>query len=116
MTDSTAWTAVVAQQGAGGGGIEVLLVQFGPIILILVVFFYLMHRSQKKRDREREQMLDAIKPKDRVVTIGGIHARVVSVRDDGFVLRVDDDKDVKITVGKHAITRKLGEGEQGAPE
>ncbi len=120
MTDSTAWAALVAQGAGGGargpGGIEALLIQFGPIILILVVFFYLMHRSQKKRDRERQQMLDAIKPRDRVVTIGGVHGRVVSVRQDALVLRVDDDKDVKITVSKHAISRKLGEGEEGASE
>jgi len=109
----THWTdsAVVLAQNAGPpapqGGIEALLVQFGPIILIIIVFFWLMHRSQKKKDRARQQMLDSIQPKDKVVTIGGIHGRVLEVKEDVFVLRVDDD--VKITVSKGAVSRKAAD-------
>jgi hypothetical protein len=36
---------------------------------------------------------------------------VVQVRDDDFVLRIDDEKDVKITVSKQAVSRKRGEPE-----
>jgi len=80
-----------------------------PMVLILVVFFWFTSRSQKKRERERQSMLDTINPKDKVVTIGGIHGRVLQVKDDAFVLRVDDDKDVRISVQKSAVSRKLGD-------
>ena len=89
------------------GGMEAFLVQFGPIILIVVAFFWLMHRSQKKKDQTRQQMLDSIQPKDRVVTIGGVHGRVLEVKEDVFVLRVDDD--VKITVSRGAVSRKAAD-------
>ena len=103
--------AVVLAQGSDSppppAGMEAFLVQFGPIILIVIAFFWLMHRSQKKKDRTRQEMLDSIQPKDRVVTIGGMHGRVLEVKEDVFVLRVDDD--VKISVSRGAVSRKAAD-------
>lgn len=108
FTDAPLTLALAAgPAGGAGGGLAAFLTQFGPIILIVVVFFWLMHRSQKKKDQERHKMLDSIEPKDRVVTIGGIHGRVVEVREDVFVLRVDEN--VKIAVSKSAVSRKASE-------
>jgi preprotein translocase subunit YajC len=90
------------------------LVSFAPIVIILVLFFFFMHRSEKKRQRERDQMLESIQPRDKVVTIGGIYGRVVSIKGETMILCVDPDKDVRITVSKSAISRKLTDkGEQG---
>ena len=82
---------------------------FLPFIIILVAFFWFTSRSQKKRDRKRQETLDSIKPKDDVVTIGGIRGRVVQIRDDELVLRVDPEKDVKITIARTGISRKVGD-------
>jgi len=80
-----------------------------PFILIIVVFFWLMNRSQRKRERERQQMLDSIRPRDEVVTVGGIHGRVVQIKDDLVVLRIDPEKDVKITIARTGISRRLAD-------
>lgn len=126
MTMTYLMGLILAAADSGGAGSAVppprptggmdFLIQFAPIILIIVVFFWLMHRSEKKKQRVRQNMIDAIKPRDRVVTIGGIHGRVVSVKDDLMVVRVDDDKDVKITVNKSAISRGLEDADGGVPE
>jgi len=87
-----------------------------PMALILMVFFWLTSRSQKKRDRERQQVLDSIKPKDKVVTVGGIHGRVVRAKDDAYVLRVDEEKDICITVQKTAVSRKAGDEDEQKEE
>ena len=100
------------QQGPPAGGFGLLV----PMILILVVFFWFTHRSQKKKDQERQEMLDSIKMKDDVVTIGGIHGRVVSVDDETFDLRVNDYKDSRITINKSAVAHKAGEGESEGSE
>ena len=89
------------------------VMSMAPFIVIIVVFFWWMSRSQKKKDQQREQALDTIRPKDRVMTIGGIHGKVVSVRDDVFVLRVDDEKDVKISISRNGISRKVETGSEG---
>jgi preprotein translocase subunit YajC len=93
---------------AGPAGLMPMLIQMLPIILIVVVFFWMMNRSQRKRDRERQAMLDSIQAKDDVITIGGIEGRVVRVDGDKVVLRIDPDKDVKITVARSGISRKVG--------
>ena len=98
--------AQAAQPAGDGANLFDAFKGFLPIILILIAFFWFTHRSQKRRDQDRQQMLDSIRPKDRVVTLGGIHGRVVSVKDDAFVLRVDDEKDVKITVSRTGVSRK----------
>jgi len=106
---SSAAATVLAQAGSSSGsGFEFLV----PMVAIVVVFLWLSHRSQKKREQERQQMLNSIRPKDDVVTIGGIHGRVVSVKDDAFVLRVDEKNDVRLTVSKSAIARKVTPGEK----
>ena len=79
------------------------------LILLMVGFFWFTSRSQKKRDQKRRAMLDGIKPKDDVITVGGIRGRVVQVTDEEFVLRVDSEKDVKISIVKTGISRKVGE-------
>lgn len=84
-----------------------------PFILILIAFFWFTSRSQKKREQRRQGMLESIKVKDDVMTIGGIQGRVVQVKDDAFVLRIDPEKDIKITIAKSGVSRKLGEEEEG---
>jgi preprotein translocase subunit YajC len=103
------------QTPAGGGAGQPAanplqaLWSFLPFIIILVGFFWFTTRSQKKRDQKRREMLDNIKPKDDVITIGGIQGRVVQVMEDQLVLRVDPEKDVKITIARTGISRKVGE-------
>ncbi len=89
------------------------LLAFAPIIAIFVLFIWFTSRSQKKRQRQRENMLNDLRVKDDVVTIGGICGRIVRIQDDEIVLRIDPEKDIKITVTKGGIGRKLGEEEPG---
>jgi preprotein translocase subunit YajC len=104
-----------AQNGGGGGGngggqnAAPGFSFFIPMVVILIVFFWFTHRSQKKKEQDREDMIDSIQPKDDVVTIGGIHGRVISVNEETFTLRIDKSKDVQITINKSAVGRKVGD-------
>ena len=72
------------------------------MIGLLVVMFLFMGRSQKKKDREAAAMRDALQVGDEVTTIGGIIGKVVSVKDETFVLETTKDK-TKIRFLKGAI-------------
>ncbi len=89
-------------EGAGGG-MSFLI----PMIAILALFFWLTHRSQKKKDLERREMLDSIKVGNDILTIGGIHGRVTAVSKDSFEVRVNEEKDVKIRFSKGAVNKVL---------
>lgn len=83
-----------------GGGIESMLVMLVPMFLI---FYLLIIRPENKRRKEKENLLGAIKAKDKVVTIGGLHGTVVEVDGDDVVLLVDSKKDVKMRFRRSAI-------------
>jgi len=55
-------------------------------------------------------MISALKKNDKVLTSAGIYGSVVSVDDkeDRVVLRIDDDRGVKVAFSKASIVRVLG--------
>lgn len=89
-----------AADGAGRG-----FMSFLPFILIIVVLWFLMIMPQRKRQKETQKMLEALQPKDKVVTIGGIIAEVAKVKKDTVVLNLG--KDLQMEVRKTAIASKL---------
>ena len=76
-----------------------------PFMLIFVVMYFLMLRPQKRKEEERRRMLDTVKKNDDVVTIGGIHGKVVSVRGDEVVIKLDKKGDLRVTFNKSAVSR-----------
>ena len=81
------------------------LMQWFPLILMGIIFYFLLMRPQSKEKKIRQQMLDAVKKNDRVVTLGGIIGTVVSVKDDEITLKVDESSNTKITFLRSAIQR-----------
>ena len=62
-----------------------------PFLLIIVIFYFFLIRQQNKKQKETEKMLNALKKGDKVITIGGIHGVVSSVKEKTVILKVDDD-------------------------
>lgn len=61
------------------------------ILLLIVLMYFMMVRPQKKRQEKQKELLASIKPGDEVVTIGGLHAKVVSVSEDHKTVALDAD-------------------------
>jgi preprotein translocase subunit YajC len=76
----------------GGGGIG----QFIPLILIIVVFYFFMIRPQMKKAKDQKKFRENIKKGDKVVTIGGIHAKIAEVNDTTFIIEVEGGNKLKI--------------------
>ncbi len=78
-------------------------IQFAPILILGYFLFGLPMRQQKRR----MAALNALKKNDRVLTESGIYGTVVSVDLDAdrMVLRIDDEKGVKITCRKSSVSR-----------
>lgn len=91
------------KQSSPGGMLSMLL----PFILMFVVMYFLILRPQKRKEKERKALLSRVKKNDRVVTAGGIHGLVTSVRENEVIVRVDDAKDVKLKVDRSAIVTVL---------
>ncbi|MCL1931392.1 MAG: preprotein translocase subunit YajC [Treponema sp.] len=86
-----------AQGGAAGG-----FMTFLPFVAIIAIFYFLIIRPQNKKQKETQKMLSALKKGDKVVTIGGVHGTIQSVREQSVVLKVDDN--TKIEFNRSAIS------------
>jgi preprotein translocase subunit YajC len=88
--------------GSEGAGGPAGFMSFVPFIAIIAIFYFLIIRPQNKKQKETQRMLSALKKGDRVVTIGGIHGTIQSIRDSSVILRVDDS--TKIEFSRSAIS------------
>ncbi len=76
-----------------------------PIILMVALFgvmYFVMIRPQKKKQKEEQDMRDAIQIGDEITTIGGIMARVVTVKEDALVIETGADR-TKMKIARWAI-------------
>jgi len=78
-----------------------------PLAIIMVLFYFMILRPQKSKEQSMRSMIENLKEKDRIVTIGGIHGIVTNVqRDkDEVSIRIDESTGAKIRVGMSAISR-----------
>lgn len=82
--------------GMGLGGFALTLVAVG------LVFYFIILRPQKKRDQEATDMRNSLAVGDEVTTIGGIIGKVISIKEETFVLETTKDK-TKIRFLKGAV-------------
>ena len=75
---------VLAQAAAPQGGIGPLV----PIILMFAVVYFLVLRPQQRKQKEHQTMVDGLKKNDRVVTISGLHGRIVELGDAVVTLEI----------------------------
>lgn len=73
------------------------------MIVLVVVMFAVMIIPQRRRDKKVKDMLNALKPGDRVRTIGGIYGTIGSIKDDVVTLVVGPDK-VRLVFARGAIS------------
>jgi len=95
------------EEEAGGFDISLILM---PVLLI-AVFYFLMIRPQRKKSKEHKEMVSTIKVSDEVVSIGGIHGKIVRVKDDTYVIEsgVGTQKSF-VQLDRSAISRVTKEG------
>lgn len=85
-------------------GVGSFFSSYGLLIILMVAMFAIMIIPQRRRDKKVKEMLSALKPGDRVRTIGGIYGTISSIRDDVVVLAVGPDK-VKLVFARGAISQ-----------
>ncbi|GMO21132.1 MAG: preprotein translocase subunit YajC [Spirochaetaceae bacterium] len=82
--------------GEGGtGGPAGSILSFAPFILIIAIFYFLIIRPQNRKQKETQKMLEALKKGDKVVTIGGVHGTISSVKEKTIVVKVDDNTKIE---------------------
>jgi preprotein translocase subunit YajC len=101
--------APAAGQAAGGSSWSFLLM----LALMFLVMWLFMIRPQRQQQKKLEEMRNALKKGDKVITAGGIYGTVADI--DGNTVLVKVDGEVKIRVDKSSINKDMT-GEQPAAQ
>lgn len=79
------------------------------LVLILVVFYFFMIRPQMKKQKELKKFRESMAVGDKVVTIGGIHGKILEVADSTILIATESGK---LRMDKSAVSNsaedKLG--------
>ena len=78
-----------------------------PFVLIIAIFYFFIIRPQNKKQKEAEQMRNALSKGDKVVTIGGVHGTVSSVKESTVIIKVEDG--ARIEFDRSAISTVLSD-------
>ena len=98
---STWWTVPLGMAQPADGQQGDALFQLLPLVLIFVIFYFLLIAPARRKQKKHQEMLQALKAGDKVITNGGIFGTVVGVTDRVVQLRISDQ--VKIDVARQAV-------------
>ena len=91
----------------GEGGASVFLM-WG---LVIVIFYFFMIRPQQKRQKESKAFREGLKKGDKVVTIGGIHGKVDTVKEDTVIITTEGEGKLKVDKSALSATAQANEAE-----
>ncbi len=81
------------------------LVGFLPLIIIFGIFYFLLILPQQRKQKTHQMMLQNLRQGDKVVTIGGIFGKIVSIR--GEVITLEIANQVRVEVVRSGISRRV---------
>ena len=83
-----------------------------PFVCIGVIFYFLIIRPQAKKAKEQQALINSLKAGDKVITTGGIHGILISVKETTVTVKIADN--VKIEVDKAAVVTAARRPEEAA--
>ena len=107
------FSLLMGAPGGGQGGSAGGLVSFLPFVAIFAIFYFLIIRPQSKKRKETERMLSDLRKGDRVVTIGGVHGVIQSVREKSVIIKVDENCKIEFSRSAVASVDATGRDEGG---
>ncbi len=88
-----------AQPASPGGGSFITAII--PFVLVFVIFYLLIILPSRRKQKKHQQMVDELKPGDKIITTGGIHGTVMGVQQDKIEIKISAN--VKIDISKNAV-------------
>ena len=70
-----------------GGGSNLIM-----LVLIIVIFYFFMIRPQMKKQKELKKFREGLGVGDKVVTIGGIHGKILEVAESTILIGTESGK------------------------
>lgn len=100
---------MILLNGQGGGDFSGMLIMMGGMFVIM---YFFMIRPQMKKAKEAKKFQESIAVGDKVMTLGGIHGKVLEVDETTVVIGLDQGRMRVEKAGLAADKRVVAEAEQ----
>ena len=71
--------------------------------IFLVMYFFFLRPAQTRTKREQKKFLESIQKGDKIVTVGGVHGRIIKLNDDDTML-IEVDTNTKLKIEKSSLS------------
>lgn len=78
--------------------------QLVMIVLMIGVFYFFMIRPQMKKQKELKKFREGLKAGDKIVTIGGIHGKILEISDSTVLIQSEG---TKLRIEKAAVSSSM---------
>ncbi len=82
---------LLTAQGAGDSNTFIIM-----MVLMIGVFYFFMIRPQMIKSKEQKAFRESLKKGDKIVTIGGIHGKILEVKDTTMIIETEGQGRLKI--------------------
>lgn len=93
--DATAATETTgaATTAAPGGDMMMTIIM---MVAMVAIFYFFLIRPQRKKDKQVKNMLAALKPGDKICTIGGIYCTIASLNEEDVTVTMGSQQNVVV--------------------
>ena len=84
-----------------------------PFVLVFVIFYLLIIMPQRKKQKKHLELVENLKPGDRIITTAGIFGTVMGVQKDLIELKISSNTNVKITKSAVGVIRGASDRLEG---
>jgi preprotein translocase subunit YajC len=96
---------ILFAQQDGKGSTPVMLIF---LVLMILIMYFFMIRPQKKKEKEAQAFRASLQKGDRIVTVGGVHGKIVDVQEKTFTIETEGGSRMKID--KIAVSHSIKDG------
>ena len=74
-------------------------------VAILVVFYFFLIRPEQNKKKKQSDFINNLKKGQRVVTVGGVHGKIVNI--EKTVVTLDVDRGTKIQFDRSSVSLEM---------
>lgn len=96
------------QEAGGSAGMMNLIM----IVALIAIFYFFMIRPQQRKQKEIRKFREGLNVGDRVITAGGIYAKIRAVKENTITLEIADN--VRISIDKGSVYPSAAQAQESA--
>lgn len=89
-----------APGGLLGGNSQFMII----LVAMFAVMYFFMIRPQNKKQNDQKKFIEDLKKGQRIVTMGGIHGKIVQVNDETATILLEIAEGTKIKIDKSVVS------------